>query len=275
MLPEIPFPRFPEWLPVEEQDRPVALRPFGGDLGDLAVEFAAWERPRLVTSVLARCARTRGGTAAPEHAIWELPLGTRIEAVMALASVGTTRQLAWRVRCGYPDCGAEGELELSAGELAELAAEAYRDELVPVRIGEATARMRRPTGADQRRWLEGGAENIEAMAASLFVEPGWDTLKASGARLDEFSDAIDGAMAEYDPLVGFHLEVGCAECGRDTEQAPDLAAAALERLWQAQVRLIGDVHRLARSYHWTEDEIARVPAWRRQVYLACIEGGES
>jgi len=85
-------------------------------------------------------------------------------------------------------------------------------------------------------------------------------------------DSIDEAMEEHDPLVGFHLEVNCPECGRATTHAPDLVAAALERLWLAQLDLIEQVHRLASHYHWTEEEISRIPRWRRQAYLARLDG---
>jgi hypothetical protein len=36
---------------------------------------------------------------------------------------------------------------------------------------------------------------------------------------------------------------------------------------------IGDVHRLASHYHWSESEIIRLPQWRRESYLEMIEAG--
>jgi hypothetical protein len=272
MLQTVPFPPLPEWLPIESENRPIALRVFGGDVRDLAVEFAGVERAQLVTSLLARCSQTRSGSAPPEQAIWELPIGTRIEAIVALAGGPSGRPLAWWVRCS--GCGAENELELRPAEIAALAAEAYREKLVPVKIGERAAWLRRPTGADQRLWLDGGSDGAAPVAASLFVDPAFEELRAAGIVFEEIGDSIDLAMEEYDPLVGFHLDVGCPECGRLTAQAPNLLAGALERLWQAQFDLIDQVHRLACRYHWSEDEIARLPQWRRQAYLACIDGGE-
>jgi hypothetical protein len=270
----VPFPPLPEWLPIASEDRPVALRAFGSDMRDLAVEFAGVTRPRLVTSLLACCSQTRGGGPPPEHAIWDLPLGTRIEAVVALAVGDSALPLVWRVRCRHAECGAEGELELRPAEITALAAQAHREKLVRLTIGARTAWLRRPTGADQRQWLDRGTDETAPMTASLFVDPALEDLRAAGIALDEIGDSIDRAMEEYDPLVAFHLDVGCPECGRSTAQAPDLLAGALERLWLAQFDLIEQVHRLASHYHWTEEEIAQVPFWRRQVYLARIDGGE-
>jgi hypothetical protein len=270
----VPFPSLPQWLPVEPENRPVSLRPFGSDLGDLAVEFAGVERPWLVTSLLARCSQTRGGSAPPERTIWELPVSTRIEALVALAVGNSARPLEWRVRCRYADCQADGELELAPAEIAALTSEANSDKLVPVTIGSRTAWLRRLTGGDQRQWLDTGADEVEPMAASLLVEPSLEDLRADGIALDEIGASIDRAMEEHDPLVGFRVDVGCAQCGRSTAHIPDLAASALERLWRAQFDLIEQVHRLASHYHWTEEEIAKIPAWRRHAYLACIDAGE-
>jgi hypothetical protein len=273
MSPTVPFPLLPEWLSIESGERPVALRSFGADMRDLAVEFAGMQRPCLVTNLLTRCAQTLSGAPPPEHVIWELPLSSRIQAILALSAAHSARPLAWRVRCHQPGCGAEGELELELAELEAFAARANSAKLVPLGIGNRKVWLRRPTGWDQRQWLEQGSE-LAPVAASLLVNPSFEELQADGIDLGQIGDSIDQAMDEYDPLVGFHLNVVCQECGRPTAQAPDLLAAALDRLWRVQFDLIEQVHRLASHYHWTEDEIAQVPQWRRQAYLACIDGGE-
>ena len=273
MHPNVPFPRLPEWLPVEAENRPVELRAFGSEMNDLGVDFAGMERPWLVTSLLCHCAQTAAGQPPSEEVIWALPVSTRIEAVVTLACCSSTRPLEWLVRCGNADCRAEAELELTAAEIREATAEAYTGKLAPIQIGGRSALLRRPTGDDLRRWLAAGV-GPAAMAAALLVEPPLDDLAGDGITTQEIDDSLDRAMEQYDPLVGFHLDVNCPECGHPTAQAPDLAGAALERLWRAQLGLIDQVHRLASHYHWTEEEIAKVPAWRRQSYLARIDGGE-
>lgn len=269
MPPTVPFPPLPAWLLVAPEDRPVALRLFGSKFGDLDIEFGTLERARLVTRVLLACSQTRDGVAPPERMIWELPIGTRLEAVLWLAANDSGPPLEWRVRCAFPECGAEGELALHASELATLARDAYREELVPVDFAGRSARLRRPTGIDQCRWLESGCRDASELSAPLLVDSQFEDL-ADEAGL---GDAIDRAMAEYDPLVGFRVEVRCHVCGRVTEHAVDLLLAALERLWRRQFTLLDEIHCLASHYHWTEDEIAQVPEWRRQAYLARIEGG--
>jgi hypothetical protein len=82
-------------------------------------------------------------------------------------------------------------------------------------------------------------------------------------------------MEEFDPLPAFEMQVVCPECGAASTAAPALTAAALQRLVAAQERLLDDVHRIALNYHWTEAEILRMPAWRRESYLARIESAET
>lgn len=272
MLETIPFPALPSWLEIEPERRPAEMRVFGEETGDLAVEFAGTERARLVTQLLARSSRTASGNPTPEEVIRELPVGKRIQAVVRLAAGDPPRALAWRVSCG--SCGAESELELDPSEIEALMQEAYTERLVPVTIGSRTASMRRPTGADQEAWLSDAGADAN-LAERLFVEQGFEQLNAEGFSSGQIGDSIDRAMEEHDPLVGFHLEVGCPECGVHTIQAPDLLAGALHQLWQAQFDLIGQVHRLACRYHWSEEEIVKLPRWRRQAYLACVEGSES
>jgi hypothetical protein len=268
----IPFPRLPEWLPLESEQRPVALREFGSDMADLAVRFDGIARAPLVTSLLARCSQTRRGKEPAERAIWGLPLGTRIEAIVALAAGERAQPLVWRVRCRFEDCAAEGELELRPSEIAALAAEGYQQKLMSAQVGTRVVWLRRPTGEDQCRWLD-AEPDLAQMAATLLVDPSFDELRGAGVTLEEVGQVIDAVMQECDPLVGFRLEVACAECRRPTLHTPDLLAAALGRLWAAQFDLIGQVHRLASNYHWTEEDIGRLPPWRRQAYLAYI-GGE-
>ncbi|WP_437733106.1 hypothetical protein [Sorangium sp. So ce1335] len=38
--------------------------------------------------------------------------------------------------------------------------------------------------------------------------------------------------------------------------------------------MLHDVHRLASRYHWSEDQILRLPLPRRAAYLAIIEAEE-
>ena len=84
-------------------------------------------------------------------------------------------------------------------------------------------------------------------------------------------EKISHVMDEHDPLVNFSVQVQCPECGREHVCEIDLEELSLNRLRQAQFHLLATVHRLARHYHWSEEEIFKVPYWRRDHYLNLMQ----
>jgi hypothetical protein len=82
-------------------------------------------------------------------------------------------------------------------------------------------------------------------------------------------------MQDGDSLVNFSLELVCPHCESHSEFEMDLQALAIERLEHCQRRLLATVHRLAKHYHWSEQQIFAVPAWRRTHYLKMLEAEQS
>jgi hypothetical protein len=145
---------------------------------------------------------------------------------------------------------------------------------ITIDCGRQSLKLKKPTGLDQRTWATQGFPTeraaIESMAQTLVVS---DDTQAEGDRLlldDEALLAIDQVMQEEDRLVNFSLEVICPCCESNTKFDMDLQAFALERLQQSQQRLLTTVHRLAKHYHWTEEQIFAVPSWRRNHYLKLL-----
>ena len=50
----------------------------------------------------------------------------------------------------------------------------------------------------------------------------------------------------------------------------DLEAALLRELEHHQAQRLREIHVLACHYHWSETDIARLPAWRRAYYLRLL-----
>ena len=253
----LPFPALPEAFRNRHSLPELALRPFGIYERDLSVDFSATPRPFLVTEILDCCTRDVGGNPVGRELFWEMTVGTRIECLLRLVSVD---DIPLALRC--PACGGELEMELTASEISALQQEAVGGEEAIVVSG---VKLRRPTGSDQLAWLgrsfESEADALRQMLSTLVVE-GADT-----GSVEEISRAMD----EHDPLVNFSVQVQCPECEREHVCEIDLEEFALSRLRQAQFRLLGTVHRLARHYHWSEAEIFKVPYWRRDHYLSLVE----
>jgi len=258
----LPFPTLPETLKNRHSISELALRPFGIYERDLSVDFSATPRPFLVTEILDCCTRERHGNPVDRDFFWELTVGTRIECLLRLVGA---EEIPLALRC--PACGGELELELTASEISELQQQAA-DEAIAV--SEGRIRLRRPTGNDQLAWLgQGFASEVDAMkqmSATLIVEGAEQSLAET-----RFLDEVGRVMDEYDPLVNFSVQVQCPDCEREHVCEVDLEELSLNRLRHAQFQLLAMVHRLARHYHWSEEEIFKVPYWRRDHYLHLVE----
>jgi hypothetical protein len=227
-------------------------RRFGTRADDLQVDLAA-PRPHAITGVLACCVAPAGD----REALWDLPVGKRIERLLEVAALDGATDFDVDLRCQA--CGGSFEVTLAAEELLEAGRAADRDV-----VEAGPARFRRPTGRDQLRWL-GRAYPDEAtlvrdMAATLAL----DEVPVSLA-------AVESALDEADPLLRAPVTAACPECGHRAEYETDPAGMALARLARAQDSLFAAVDLLASRYHWSETEILALPEWRRARYVARLE----
>jgi hypothetical protein len=265
---------FPAWLhDAQGANRPCEMRAFGSSMEDLAVEFRLAPRVELITELLALCLREAGNTPIERKFVVEMPVGLRMEALIRLAALADSRTFCWRLRCTSTECGQESEFELTADEIVSQGSELRDLPALETEIAGEPVLVRRPTGADQAQWIAQPPEReSEFMLRAILVRPSLDDLLAKGQSLESIAVAIDEVMDRFDPLPGFHVSGICPHCGKSSEVSPDLSGVALERLFRGQQALIEDVHRLASHYHWTEDQILELPAWRRQSYLDLIGG---
>src|SRR5688572_11243277 len=186
-----------------------SVRPFGR-AADLDVAFEGVERPLLVTALLAQCSED-----ADAEAWWAQRVSTRIAALLRLAALSDgVETLAAHLRCPQPECGCDFEVVLPASALPD--APASDRIAVPLPDGRH-ARVRQPTGQDQRRWSQRSyASHDEAVAAVV------DALLLEGqvAVDDQVSlVAIATALADHDPLVDFTVSCTCPACAQPVEAA--------------------------------------------------------
>ncbi len=272
--PLVPFPRLPEAARAAFPAGELALRPFAVYESDLGVDFDGTPRPILVTELLACCTTDAAGQAVDPALLWTLPVSKRIEALLALVLSSPGAELQLSFRCANAACGEWSEIGLSLAEIRQLQDDAYAADRIAVRIDGGVIELRRPTGSDQLAWLRGAlADETPAVAMIRTLQVGGGAVAREG--LDaRCIDAVEEAMEEHDPLVGFSLLVRCPACEACSPVAIDLQDVALRRLREEQVRLLASVHRIAEHYHWSEQQIFAVPHWRRARYLSLIEREE-
>jgi hypothetical protein len=252
----------------------LTFRPFGIAENDLDVDFSQPSLPALVTDILECCATAGNGKCPERNLLWQLQVETRIECLLRIINLSGAFAAPFVLRCRNNACGEPLEVELSLDDLLSLQDEP--GDLLTVQCGEQTLSLRKPNGADQREWAGKLFENeltaIKSMVQALIVRD--DESRAADQPVlltDESLSLVDRAMQDGDSLVNFSLELVCPHCESHSEFEMDLQALAIERLEHCQRRLLATVHRLAKHYHWSEQQIFAVPAWRRTHYLKMLE----
>lgn len=203
----------------------------------------------IVTSLLALAAPQLERTE-----LHSLSLADRHELVRAvwLLDGGGPAEVEAECVCGE---GSEFELELAVIERPEAA------ESVMVRSGVEERTCALPTPI----LLEAAGDRVDVVAACL---------QCGREEAEPWVEVVEAALAEQDPLGAIELVGPCVACGRTLRAEFDLTRAWVGWLRGNVRRLMADVHTLARNYHWSEDEILRIPEARRSVYLGFCEVDE-
>ena len=74
-------------------------------------------------------------------------------------------------------------------------------------------------------------------------------------------------LTRTDPLAHVMLDLTCAHCGAGWGRPFDIVRQVWAELTLSARRLLSDIHLLAYTYHWSEDQILAVPPARRRAYL--------
>lgn len=81
---------------------------------------------------------------------------------------------------------------------------------------------------------------------------------------------LAGWLAQADPMAHVALDLACGACNARWSRPFDIVSAFWDELCAAGRRLLGEIHRLALAYHWSETQILALPCARRRAYLEMI-----
>lgn len=245
--------------------------PYGDSMADLELDFAAAPRPELVTRLLVLHLHPPGegaGAAYPEEEIWDWALPRRSQGLLAITAATRGTSAVLELRCTAAGCGESLDLELDLAMFQGVVEpEVVRCTPEPGRRLE----LRLPRGSDQRSWLQAEARpesDAGLLARSLVLSLDGEAPAADWTLPDAWLTPIGEALEEEDPLNAPRLEAVCPECGSEVHLDLDLEELLLRRLAERQADLMDEVYALAAAFHWTEDEILRLPPSRRRAYLA-------
>ena len=212
---------------------------------DRALLLCAWARPEL-----------------PPARVADLPLGVVNETLIRLRAESFGSRIEAYVDCER--CRERLELTLDAGRL--LAGAGADEERGELQIGGD--RFRVPSSRDLA--AVAGERDPEAAARQLLERCRVQrSVSPSGGPRVQLAEVEDGLDA-LDPTAAIALGVACEACGHAWAAAFDVGAFFWEEIEARARALLGEVHRLAQAYGWSEPEILALSEQRRAAYLEMV-----
>jgi hypothetical protein len=240
--------------------------------------LAAWERGRAAPPRVERALALLAASDAhmPRAAAAELPIGERDRRLLALRENLFGTQLTALTSCS--ECGASLELDFDTGELAAAAqAEPAGDEThTPLSLSQDgyDILFRLPNSLDLLAMRSNCSdhENRLFLLERLVLRASKGERAIAASELPEpLVEALDRRLSLADPHADIRLELSCAACGARWEAPFDIVSFLWAEMDAWALRLLRDVHRLARAYGWREADIIALSSSRRQCYLDLLD----
>ena len=234
----------------------------------------------LVTEVLSRCVK-RIGSIEPvtPSVVRQLLIGDRQYLLLMLRQLTFGDGIQGTLPCPWPGCGQGVDIDFRISEIPITPCNDVRPSYSLAIESDAlesplTIEYRLPNGADQEAVAPpAGTGAVDSLTVLLsrcllrvgtLVQPGIDAVAAlpGAVRL-----RIELEMEARAPNLDLTMEACCPACKRTF-----IAPFALQDFFFGELRisaelLYREVHYLAFHYHWSEEEILRMPRDRRRRYI--------
>jgi hypothetical protein len=171
----------------------------------------------------------------------------------------------------FSECSQCGERLEFAVPLEKVLAGDVLEERRIERPGELSAggfRYRALTSADMlHAERTGSPEEAEEVLVSRCVTA---VEEAQGGPPERSQMAL--MLAEADPDAEILIDLQCPHCAATWQELLDPVQFLWREIAAAAKRIVGEVVALAQGYGWTENEILRLSAFRRALYLEALGG---
>lgn len=226
-----------------------AARAFTSEPADLAVCIDPQRPVDSIDTLLSRCLHGDGD--AQQVRSW--PVARRLDGLISIRLAGGVAMETIALRC--PECKKDFEIKLDLAASRSIEA----PERIAFEVDGKRFEARCPTGEDHARWL--------AERPSPGVAAG-SLLRGEAEPNDAIVAALDAALASQDPAREMPVSTQCPACEAAIETVIALETRLLQAFAAEQRSWLREIAAVARSYPWSEAEIAAMPAWRRHFYLA-------
>ena len=173
----------------------------------------------------------------------DLPLAERDGRLLAIRSNSFGPLMPARAVC--PECGAEMEMDLHAGDLCEAlaASEVKEPHLRPLTSRDLAA--------------------VVDLDCNALIDALCNRLGINGTDPDDVTEQLERLAATAE----LSTQITCAECEANWTETLDVAAHLWTDICTATHRLLAEVTALAGAFGWSETDILSLSPARRAVYL--------
>lgn len=201
-----------------------------------------------------------------EIANWSI--GERDSRLLELRKETFGKKLDGFAEC--PDCSEQLEFSMFVDDINVTRNKDIGNEIHKLIVGDTEVEFRSVTGIDLK---EVSAYAYLEDARTVLIER--VVLKAThngknitpGKLPEGVMQALSESMAEYDPQAEIIIELNCPACGHVWNCLFDIASFFFKEAATEAKRLLNEVHILAESYGWKEDDILSMSPGRRWFYM--------
>jgi len=234
--------------------------------------LSAWERGRAESEFIGRSLALLEA-ASPDGApvsVAELSIGARDSLLLRLQERLFGGHINALANCG--GCGERVELSFDLSDVRTPLPPETNGALIVTRE-QYQVEFRLPNSRDLLALS--GPKEIEEKRMRLLeriVIRADSSGRSIGARElpEELISAMESEMLAADPQAEVILKLRCQSCGHEWGALFDAGSFLWKEVEAWAIRLLHEVHLLARAYGWRESDILAMTAWRRHAYLEML-----
>lgn len=229
-----------------------------------------YHRPSMISSILSCALESIDGSPMDQKVCDSLCVGDRKFLMLQLAILIDGNHTWLFPAC--KSCSITFDIGLHRSDLPVIeAGEGFPYAKVKIKGRMVTARV--PNGFDQK-WIACNNGNVTErdllMRCIEKVEDANNTEEFLDSLNDKHVEKIEKALDAISPDVSTQLDVVCPECGK--KQVVKLDPYVISNL--AKSSILEHIHTIAMNYHWSYDEILRLPRSERLTYMSMIENAK-
>jgi hypothetical protein len=230
--------------------------------------LVAWERgraePHSPARALALLAEAHPDK--PLAALADLSVGQRDRLLLAIREQLFGPHLIGLAPCGV--CGEILEVEFDLPE-AEVGQSDSSEESLLLRDGSFQIDFRLPNSRDLLAIAD--QPSRDRLLQRLVLSASRDGQTVAFSEIPEpLLAQLDEAIEQADLQADIRLNLTCTACDNRSQVPFDIVSFLWSELEAWAIRLLREVHILARAYGWSQADILNLTAWRRHCYMEML-----